>query len=81
MVTLKKDGYETKSYTIQIDKEKTNVTYSFPALVPVQKPDESEGGNSGEADTGGEGTTGDEGNDSGGGSSDAKPEEVTGGEP
>ena len=81
MVTLKKDGYETKSYTIQIDKEKTNVTYSFPALVPVQKPDESEGGNSGEADTGGEGNTGDEGNDSGGGSSDAKPEEVTGGEP
>ena len=75
MVTLKKDGYETKSYTIQIDKEKTNVTYSFPALVSVQKPDEAEGGN------GGEGNTGDEGNDSGGGSSDAKPEEISGGQP
>ena len=68
-VTLSKEGYETKSYTIQIDSEYTNVTYTFPALVPVQKPDgdNSENGNTGD--------------NSGEGNSDSKPEEVSGGQP
>ncbi|WP_408069693.1 PEGA domain-containing protein [Butyrivibrio sp. JL13D10] len=65
MVTLQKEGYETKSYTIQVDKEKTNVTYTFPALVPVKHDDES--GNSG-SDSGNSGNSGSEnsGNDDNG---------------
>lgn len=79
MITLQKEGYETKSYTIQIDKEKNNVTYSFPALIPVKKEDSSgdnDGGNeSGNSDSADEGDTSDKGD------SDEKPEEVSGGEP
>jgi hypothetical protein len=70
MVTLKKDGYETKSYTISIDKEKSNVTYSFPELVPEKKDD---GGDTPE-DNPGEGDTG-EGDDSGAGKTDVTPGE------
>ena len=65
MVTLQKNGYETKSYTIYIDKEKSNVTYTFPELVEVKKPDESQSGdsdNSGSNNTGDSGNTGDNGN-------------------
>ena len=71
MVTLQKDGYETKSYTIHIDKEKTNVTYSFPDLVPVKKDDS---GGSSTDDSSGEGDTSDSG-DSGTGKTDVKPED------
>ncbi|WP_029323799.1 PEGA domain-containing protein [Butyrivibrio sp. AE3004] len=69
MVTLQKEGYETKSYTIHIDKEKSNVTYTFPNLVPVKKADEGneENNNSGNNNTGSE--------------SDIKHEEVSGGQP
>ncbi|WP_026524548.1 PEGA domain-containing protein [Butyrivibrio sp. MB2005] len=73
MVTLQKDGYETKSYTIQIDKEKTNVTYSFPDLVPVKKDDS---GSSSTDDSSGEGDTSDSG-DSGSGKTDVTPEDGT----
>lgn len=96
MVTLKKDGYETKSYTIQIDKEKTNVTYSFPALVQIKKDDETPSGDDDKSkddddtrkddddsgkDGSDDGSSKDGGDDSGDGRSDAKPEEVSGGEP
>ncbi|SDB65406.1 PEGA domain-containing protein [Butyrivibrio sp. INlla16] len=78
MVTLQKEGYETKSYTIQIDKEKTNVTYTFPALTPVSKPDEPDNGGS---DDSGEEDSGNSDSGSEGTGDDAKPEEVSGGQP
>ncbi|WP_026492304.1 PEGA domain-containing protein [Butyrivibrio sp. XPD2002] len=77
MVTLQKDGYETKSYTIQIDKEKSNVTYSFPALVPVKKDEGSD--DSGNADTGSDSADEDKTSEPGG--TDEDPAEVSGGEP
>ncbi len=46
MVTLKKDGYETRSYTIQIDREKTNVSYTFPDLVKEKSADDDSGSSS-----------------------------------
>jgi len=49
MVTLQRDGYETRSYTIQVDKEKTNVTYTFPDLKKV-KEESSDSGNTGSDD-------------------------------
>lgn len=33
VITLRKTGYETRSYTVQIDDEKKDVTYSFVDLV------------------------------------------------
>ncbi|MCR5099751.1 MAG: PEGA domain-containing protein [Butyrivibrio sp.] len=33
MITLQKEGYETKSYTVNIDESSDSVTYSFPDLV------------------------------------------------
>ncbi len=88
MVTLQKAGYETKSYTIHIDKEKTNVTYSFPELVPVKK-DEGSGDDSGQGSSeqgdSGEGNSGsdsaEEGKTSEDEGTDDEPAEVTGGEP
>ncbi len=56
-ITLQKDGFETKSYTIQVDKEQTNVTYSFPEMVPVKNtdnPDENNSGNNDSTDSGDE---------------------------
>ncbi len=35
-VILKKDGYETKSYRINVDKEKDDKSYTFPDLVEVE---------------------------------------------
>ena len=32
-VTLRKPGYVTKSYTVQIDEEENDVTYSFSSLI------------------------------------------------
>ena len=32
-ITLRKPGYVTKSYTVQIDEEERDVTYSFTDLV------------------------------------------------
>lgn len=37
-ITLRKTGYVTKSYTVQIDEEAKDVTYSFSALVKENDP-------------------------------------------
>lgn len=34
VITLRKTGFETRSYTIQVDDEKKDVTFSFVELVP-----------------------------------------------
>lgn len=36
-IIVKKDGYETKSYRINIDAEETDLSYRFPDMVKVQK--------------------------------------------
>ena len=33
VITLRKSGYETRSYTVQVDEEKKDVSYSFVDLV------------------------------------------------
>lgn len=35
IVTLRRTGYETRSYTIQVDNEEKDITYSFAELAPV----------------------------------------------
>ncbi len=40
-VILKMDGYETKSYRINVDKEEDNKSYSFPDLVKIETDDDS----------------------------------------
>ncbi len=72
MVTLKKDGYETRSYTIQIDREKTNVSYTFPDLVKEKSADDDSGNSSTSEDSNNSSSdnTGDDQQNSGGGSSD-----------
>ena len=40
-VILKMDGYETKSYRINVDKEEDNKSYSFPDLIEIKKDDDS----------------------------------------
>lgn len=39
-VILKKDGYETKSYRISIDKDEVDLNYTFPDLVKIKSDDE-----------------------------------------
>lgn len=34
IITLRRTGYETRSYTVQIDEEEKDITYSFADLVP-----------------------------------------------
>ncbi len=41
-ITLRKTGYVTKSYTIQLDNAKKDVTYSFTALVKEEKADDDD---------------------------------------
>ena len=36
-IIVKKDGYETKSYRINIDTEETDLSYRFPDMVRIQK--------------------------------------------
>lgn len=36
-IIVKKDGYETKSYRINIDAEETDLSYRFPDMVKIQK--------------------------------------------
>ncbi|MGL5259939.1 MAG: PEGA domain-containing protein [Lachnospiraceae bacterium] len=36
VITLRKSGYNTRSYTIEIDNEKKDVTYSFSNLTPIE---------------------------------------------
>ena len=40
-VILKMDGYETKSYRINVDKEEDNKSYSFPDLVKIEQESDS----------------------------------------
>ncbi len=47
VITLRKSGYETRSYTIQVDEEEKDFSYSFVDLVPtdgtaVQESEETE---------------------------------------
>lgn len=35
VLVFRKSGYETRSYTIQVDEENRDITYSFAALVPL----------------------------------------------
>ncbi len=72
MVTLKQAGYETRSYTIQIDREKTNVSYTFPDLVKEKSADDDSGNSSttDDTDNGSSYNTGDDQQNQGGGSSD-----------
>lgn len=52
-VTLRKKGYETRSYTIQIDEEEKDVSYSFAELVSLNPEDDSTGSsNTGSSNTG-----------------------------
>lgn len=44
-ITLRKPGYVTKSYTIQIDDEEKDVTYSFTDLVKEEKNNSTISGN------------------------------------
>ena len=34
-ITLRRDGYQTRSYTVEIDNERNNVNYSFSELVEI----------------------------------------------
>ena len=36
VITLRKTGYETRSYTVQIDDEKKDFSYSFADLVALE---------------------------------------------
>lgn len=44
-ITLRKTGYVTKSYTIQLDNTKKDVTYSFTALVKEEDDDDDDDDN------------------------------------
>ena len=83
MVTLQKDGYQTKSYTIQVDKEKTNVTYSFPDLVPVSHEDNTSDNddNSGNSNSGSSGSDAADENKTSGDEDTSGEPEVSGGQP
>ena len=37
VVTLRKTGYQTRSYTLQIDDEEKDVNYSFTELVKLEE--------------------------------------------
>lgn len=43
IITLRKTGYETRSYTIQVDKEEKDISYSFADLAAVSGETESTG--------------------------------------
>ena len=66
MVTLQKEGYQTRSYTIQIDSEKTNVTYTFPEMAKdkSQTDDYDNSNTSDSGDSGNSSDNGDSGNSS-----------------
>ena len=36
VVTLRKSGYQTRSYTLQIDEEEKDVNYSFTDLIQLE---------------------------------------------
>ena len=39
VITLRKSGYETRSYTVQVDEEEKDVSYSFVDLIPTSTTD------------------------------------------
>ena len=43
VVTLRKSGYTTRSYTIQVDSEEKDISFSFTELVPGNGEDVSSG--------------------------------------
>ena len=62
-ITLRKDGYETKSYTIYLTNDRKDETYSFSDLVKIGSDDGSSGnsgndGNSGDNNDGNKGDIG-----------------------
>ena len=62
-ITLRKNGYETKSYTIYLTNERKDETYSFSDLVKIGSDDGSSGnsgndGNSGDNNDGNKGDIG-----------------------
>lgn len=74
-IILKREGYKTKSYRVNIDSEEVNDTYKFPELVKIKKDDASKGNSSessSESSTqsgGGASSASTESSDSGSGSS------------
>lgn len=46
VVTLRKHGHKTRSYTIQVDNEKKDISFSFAELVKTGEADVSSGDNS-----------------------------------
>lgn len=40
VITLRKNGYETRSYTVQVDEEQKDVSYSFVDLIPASSTTE-----------------------------------------
>ncbi len=51
-VILKKEGYETKSYRINIDKAQDNLEYTFPDLIKIDNGDSSSADSASSASTG-----------------------------
>ena len=45
-IILKKDGYQTKSYRINIDTDKSDLSYKFPELIKEKKNDDPGSGSS-----------------------------------
>jgi hypothetical protein len=43
-VILKKDGYETKSYRISIDRDEVDLNYTFPDLVKIKSDEDKDEG-------------------------------------
>ena len=48
VITLRKTGYETRSYTVRVDDEDKDISYSFADLVETAKAsgEEADGGES-----------------------------------
>ncbi len=45
VITLRKSGYETRSYTVQVDEENKDITYSFVDLLPSSTSTTESNGN------------------------------------
>lgn len=43
VITLRRTGYKTRSYTIQVDDEEKDISFSFAELVPTNEDDTSDG--------------------------------------
>ena len=67
-VILKMDGYETKSYRINVDKEEDNKSYSFPDLVKIETDNDSSSSSSassGDSSSSSDSSSADDSSDSG----------------